>query len=113
VLYDALIHLGYDGDAPVYCCRLYRVHGLDMCEVSMTIPFDHVETWSGSVIGSGPDTSVEIMVHIPLTSVCEDRLAITAALHIGLLPIQNQENPVWQQRLEAVSDLKGPHFMPR
>jgi hypothetical protein len=27
-----------------------------------------------------------------------------------LLPIQNQENPVWQQRLEAVSNLKGPHF---
>jgi hypothetical protein len=24
-----------------------------------------------------------------------------------LLPIQNQENPVWQQYIEAVSDLKG------
>jgi hypothetical protein len=27
-----------------------------------------------------------------------------------LLLIQNQENPIWQQRLEAVSDLMGPHF---
>jgi hypothetical protein len=27
-----------------------------------------------------------------------------------LLLIQNQENPIWQQRLEAVSDLKGSHF---
>jgi hypothetical protein len=48
VLYDALIHLGYDGDAPVYCCRLSTAHGmLDQCEVSMTIPFDPMESWSG------------------------------------------------------------------
>jgi hypothetical protein len=45
-----------------------------------------------------------------LTSLCEDRLTTTAALPITLLPIQNQENPVWQQRLEAMSNLKGPHF---
>jgi hypothetical protein len=50
------------------------------------------------------------MAHITLTSLCEDRLAATAELPIALLPIQNQENPVWQQRLKAVSDLKGPHF---
>jgi hypothetical protein len=34
----------------------------------------------------------------------------TAALPIALLLIRGQENPVWQQRLAAVSDLKGPHF---
>jgi hypothetical protein len=28
--------------------------------------------------------------------VCEDRIFTTAALPIALLPIQNQENPVWQ-----------------
>jgi hypothetical protein len=27
-----------------------------------------------------------------------------------LLPIRNQENPVWQQHLESISNLKGPHF---
>jgi hypothetical protein len=43
VLYDALIRLGYDGDAPVYHCRLSRFHGLDGCEVSMIIPFDPAE----------------------------------------------------------------------
>jgi hypothetical protein len=64
----------------------------------------------GSIIGSEPDTGVELMAHITLTSLCEDRLTATAALPIVLLPIQNQENPVWQQHLEAVSDLKGPHF---
>jgi hypothetical protein len=110
VLYDALICLGYDGDASVYHCRLSRVHDLDRCEVSMTIPFDPTEPWSGSVIGSEPDTDVEMMAHIALTSLCEDRLTATAALPSALLPIWDQENPVWQQCLMAVSDLEGPHF---
>jgi hypothetical protein len=110
LLYDALIHLGYDEDASIYRCRLSRIHDLDRCEVSVMIPFDPVHPWSGSVIGSEPDTSVEMMAHIALTSLCEDCLAATAALPIALLPIQNQENPIWKQRLEAVSDLKGPHF---
>jgi hypothetical protein len=43
MLYDTLIHLGYDGDALVYRCRVSMAHGLDMCEVSMTIPFDPSE----------------------------------------------------------------------
>jgi hypothetical protein len=77
VLYDALIRLGYDRDAPVYRCRLSRVHNMDTCEVSMTIPFDPMEPCSGSVIGS------------------DDRLTATAALPIALLLIQDQENPVW------------------
>jgi hypothetical protein len=110
VLYNALICLGYDGDAPVYRCRLSMAHDLDRCEVSVTVPFDPVEQWSGSVIGSEPDTGVEMMAHIALTSLCEDRLTATATLPIVLLPIQNQENPLCQQCLEVVSDLEGPHF---
>jgi hypothetical protein len=73
-------------------------HGLDRCEVSevsMTIPFDPKEPWSGSVISREPDTDVEMMTHIALTSLCEDRLAATASLPIALLPIWNQENPIW------------------
>jgi hypothetical protein len=83
---------------------------MDQCEVSVMIPFDPMEPWSGSVIGSELGTNIELMAHIALTSLCEDRLAATAALPIALLPIQNQENPIWQQRLEAAFDLKGPHF---
>jgi hypothetical protein len=110
VLYDALIRLGYDGDSPVYRYQMSMAHGLDRCEVSMMIPFDPTEPWSGSVIGSEPNTGVEMMAHIALTSLCEDCLIATAALPIALLLIWNQENPVWQQRLEDVSDLEGPHF---
>jgi hypothetical protein len=110
VLYDALIRLGYDGNAPVYRCQLSMAHGLDRCEISMMIPFDPTEPWSGSIIGSKYDTGVEMMAHIALTTLCMDHLAATTALPIALLPIWNQENPIWQQHLEAVSDLKGPHF---
>jgi hypothetical protein len=97
VLYDALIRLGYDGDTSVYRCRLSRVHNLDRCKISVTIPFNPVKPWSRSVISSKPDTGIEMMAHIALTSLCEDRLAATAALPIVLLPIQNQGNPVWPQ----------------
>jgi hypothetical protein len=110
VLYDALIRLGYDGDAPVYRCQLSTAHGIDQCEVNVTIPFDPTEPWLGSIIDSETDTGVELMAHIALTSLCEDRFTTTAALPIVLLPIRDQENPIWQQRLEAVSNLKGPHF---
>jgi hypothetical protein len=95
-LYDTHICLGYDGDAPVYRCRMSMAHGLGRCKVSVMIPFDPMKPWSGSVIGSEPDTGVEMMVHITLTSMCEDRIFTTATLPIALLPIQNQENPIWQ-----------------
>jgi hypothetical protein len=55
----------------------------------MTIPFDPMEPWSRSIIGSEPDTGVDLMAHMALTSLCEDCLAATAALPIVLLPIQN------------------------
>jgi hypothetical protein len=89
VLYDILIRLGYDGDALVYHCRLSRVHDLDRCEVSMMIPLDPTHPWLGSIIDSKHDTGVDMMVHIALTSLCEDCLTATAALPIAFLPIQN------------------------
>jgi hypothetical protein len=88
VLYNALIRLGYDGDAPVYHCHLSTAHGMDQCEVRVTIPFDPTEPWSGSVISSEPNIGVELMAHITLTSLCEDHLTATAALPVALLPIQ-------------------------
>jgi hypothetical protein len=110
VLYDALIRLGCDGDASIYHCRLSTAHGMDPYVVSVMIPFDPTEPCSGPVIGSEPDTGIELMAHIALTSLCEDHLTATAALPITFLPIQDQENTIWQQRLEAVSNLKGPYF---
>jgi hypothetical protein len=67
---------------------------MDQCEVSTMIHFDPTELWLRSVIGSEA-TGVELMAHMTLTSLCEDRLTATVALPIALLPIQDQENPVW------------------
>jgi hypothetical protein len=58
VVYNAIIHLGYDRDAPVYRCRLSMAHGMAQCEVSVMIPFDPTELWLGSIIGSEPDNGV-------------------------------------------------------
>jgi hypothetical protein len=62
----------------------------------MTIPFDPTRPWSMSVIDNEPDTGIEMMAHIALTSLCEDRLTATATLLIALLSIRDQENPIWQ-----------------
>jgi hypothetical protein len=90
MMYDALIHLVYDGDAPVYRCRLSKAHGLERCEFSMMIPFDPTGPWLGSFIDSEPNTGVERMAHIVLTSLCKDRLTASAVLPITLLLIWNQ-----------------------
>jgi hypothetical protein len=86
------------------------VDGLDICETSMAIPLNPVKPWTGTIIGSEPDTTIEPMAHIALTSLCESRLAATAVMPFTLLPIWNQENPMWKQHLDTMSDLEDPHF---
>jgi hypothetical protein len=110
VLYDVLIHLGYNGDVPLYCCSLSKAHGLDVCEVSLTVPFNPTEPWMGTIIDSELDSTSEQTALIALTSLCESRLATITKMNIALIPIHNQEDPVWQQCLKAVSDLECPHF---
>jgi hypothetical protein len=50
------------------------------------------------------DEIVEQTAQVALTSLCESRLADTAAMPIVLFPIHNQEDPVWKQHLEVVSN---------
>jgi hypothetical protein len=95
VLYDTLIHLGYNGDVPLYRHCLSKAHGLDMCEVTVMTPFDPMELWMGTVIGSKLDSTVEQMTHATLTSLCESRLTATTEMPIALFLIHNQENPMW------------------
>jgi hypothetical protein len=52
VLYDALLHLGYNGDVPVYRAHLSMAHSMEQCEVGVTIPLNLIEPWLSSVIGS-------------------------------------------------------------
>jgi hypothetical protein len=110
VLYDALLCLGHKGDAPIYRCQPPMAHGMEVCEASVMIPINPSEPWSGSIIGSKPNATVEMMAHTTLTYLSESHLTVAAALPTALLPIWNQENPVWQQCLEAMSDHEDPHF---
>jgi hypothetical protein len=54
VLYDAHLHLSYDGDTPIYRCRLSKAHDLDRCEASVTIPFDPMKSWLGPSLVARP-----------------------------------------------------------
>jgi hypothetical protein len=96
VLYNTLLCLGYDEEVPIYRCRLSMTNGLDICETSMMIPFSQEDTWTGTIGGSEPDTTVKQTAHVALTSLCESRLAATAVMLIALFPIQNLENPMWK-----------------
>jgi hypothetical protein len=78
VLYDALLHLGYDGEVPIYCCRLSMMDGLDICETSVMIPLNPADPWIGIVIGSEPDTTIESMAHVALNSLCVSHLTADA-----------------------------------
>jgi hypothetical protein len=110
VLCDALLHLGYDGELPIYRCRSSMPNGLDICETRVTIPFDQKDLWMGTLIINEPDTTVEQTAHVALTSLCESHLTATAIMLIMLFLIRNHENPMWKQRLEAMSDLEGHQF---
>jgi hypothetical protein len=110
VLYDALLSLGYKGDAPIYCCWLSMAHSVEVCEACVTIPIDPSKPWSVSVIASEPSTTVEMMTHIALTYFGDSRISATAALPTVPLSIWDQENPVWKQHLEDTSGRGDPQF---
>jgi hypothetical protein len=89
VLWEALIRLSYDRDVPLYCCCLSKAHGLDVCEVNVTISFYLVDPWIGIVVDSKLDTTVEQMAHVALTALCDSHLAATAEMLITLFLIRN------------------------
>jgi hypothetical protein len=85
-------------------------HGQDKCEVNVVIPLNPMEPWMATVIRVELDETVEQTAQVALTSLCESRLANTTAMSIVLFPIHNQEDPVWKQCLEVVSNPEDPHF---
>jgi hypothetical protein len=86
------------------------VHGQDKCEVNVVIPLNPTKPWMTTVIGVKLDETVEQTSQVALTSLCESRLIDTAAIPIALFLIRNQEDHVWKQRHEAMSNPKGLHF---
>jgi hypothetical protein len=89
VLYDTLCQLGYNRDAPVYRGRMSMTHGQDKCEVNVIIPLNPMEPWMATVIRVELDETVDQTAQVALTSLCESRLADTAAMLITFFPIRN------------------------
>jgi hypothetical protein len=110
VLYDTLRQLGHNGDVPVYRGSMSMAHGQDKCEVNVVISPNPTEPWMATVIGVELDETIEQTAQVALTSLCESHLADTATTPIVLFLICNQEDLVWKQRFEAVSNPEGPHF---
>jgi hypothetical protein len=110
VLYDALLRLGYNGDLPVYHGRMSIAHGLDQCEVSMTIPLNPTEPWMATDIGVELDDTIEQTAQVALTSLCGSHLANIAMIQIALFLTRYLGDLKWRQRLDAMSDPEGPHF---
>jgi hypothetical protein len=102
---SAVVRLSYDGPIPIYRCRPFQAHGLNVCEVRVEIPFDPMAMWKGAIIGSEVDDAVKKMANVALSSLCQRSLTATSDTPIALFPICNQEEPEWQQRHEAVCDL--------
>jgi hypothetical protein len=77
VLYDALLHLGYNGYVPVYGARMSIAHSMEQCEVSVTIPLNPTEPWMAFIISVKLDDTVEQTAQVTLTSLCGSHLADT------------------------------------
>jgi hypothetical protein len=110
MLYDALLHLGHNEDVPVYRGRMSKAHDQHRCEVSVTLPLSPTEPWGTTVIGVELDETVEQAAHIALTALCESRLDNTATMSIALFLIREQEDPMWRQHPQDVTNPEGPHF---
>jgi hypothetical protein len=88
VLYDALLHLRYNGDIPVYRARMSMAHSTEQCEVSVMIPLNSMEPWMATIIDVELDDIVEQTAQVARTSLCGSRLGDTAAMPIALFPVR-------------------------
>jgi hypothetical protein len=96
VLYDELLHLGYNGDVPVYSARMSMAHGLDECTVSVTIPLNPMEPWMATIIIIELDDTIEQTAQVALASLCGNRIADTSVMPITLFLIRYRGDHVWQ-----------------
>jgi hypothetical protein len=95
VLYDTLLHLGYNGDVLVYRAHISMAHSMEHCEVSVTIPLNPVEPWMAIAIGVELDDTVEQTAQVALTNMCGSRLVDTTAMPITLFLVHYHGDPVW------------------
>jgi hypothetical protein len=108
LLRDVLHRFGYTG-FPVYRGRPYHQFGLGRCKVHVDIPAHPTDptmtAWFSTAQGDDLDDTLERAAHQALTEFCERHLPVLGDTAIALLPVRNEGNAVWSERVTAISDL--------
>jgi hypothetical protein len=109
--WDVLHRFGYTGISTCHS-RPYRQFGLGRCKVYVDIlahPADPTMTaWFTTARGENLDDTLERATHQALTEFYERHLPILGDTAIALLPVQNEGNAVWSERVAAVGDPELP-----
>jgi hypothetical protein len=110
-LWDVLHRFGYTG-FPAYRGRPYRQLGLGHCTVHVDIlahPTDPTMTaWFTMAQGDDLDDNLERDAHQALTEFCEHHLLVLGDTALALLPVRDEGNAVWSERVTSISD---PEFL--
>jgi hypothetical protein len=111
LLRDVLHRFGYTG-FPVYHGCPYHQLGLGRCKVHVDIlahPTDPTMTaWFTTARGDDLDDTLERAAHQALTEFCECHLPVLGDTALALLPVRNEGNAVWSERVTAISDPEFP-----
>jgi hypothetical protein len=96
----------------VYRSRPYCQFRLRRCKVHMDIPAHPTDptmtAWFTTARGDDLDDTLERVAHQALTEFSERHLPVLSDTVIALLPVQNEGNMVWSERVTAISE---PDFL--
>jgi hypothetical protein len=111
LLWNVLHRFGYTG-LLAYHGRPYGQFRLGRCKVHVDIPAHPTDptmtAWFTTARGEDLDDTLERAAHQALTEFCECHLPVLSDTAIALLPIQNEGNTVWSERVTAISDPEFP-----
>jgi hypothetical protein len=111
LLRDVLHRFCYMG-LPTYRGCPYRQFRLGYCKVHVDIlahPTDPTMTaWFTTARGDDLDDTLERAAHQALTEFCDRHLPVLGDTAIALLPVRNEGNVVWSERVAAIGDPELP-----
>jgi hypothetical protein len=111
LLRDVLHRFSYTG-LPAYHDRPYHQFGLGCCKVHVDI-LAHptnvtITAWFTTAQGDDLNDTLERAAHRALTEFCERHLPVLSDTAIALLPVQNEGNAVWNERVATIGDPEFP-----
>jgi cell division protein FtsB len=113
LLWDMLHHFGYTM-TPVYRGHLYRQFGRGRCKVHVDIPTHPCDpsmmAWFTTARSDDLNDTLESAAHQAFMEFCEHHLLGLDSTAITLLPIRNEGNAVWSERVAVVGDPELPTY---